>query len=345
MPNTYFLGGTSAAGFQTKFNQIISQPGYFTYILKGGPGTGKSTLMKKIAKQFENHDIELYYCSSDVKSLDAVVICDLKVAIVDGTAPHVFNAEFPGVAQCLVDLGGCWDRKKLICKEIEIRSCFAENAKYHARARKFVTALSHVNGSISAQYAGGLDLESIGKAAETAVADLPDIEGHHGKSTYKQLAAITSEGYLTQPVPSGLQVVGIRDNRYAAGFTLMEQILHTLLSKGQDVTVSECILFPENKIEHITVPPYKLRFSLVNNLNKLNFAHVLDCDGFYPSPGDSEELARSEAVAGLLEKEVAYSVTKALEIHDELESHYIGALDFAGLDKITQKIIGEIETL
>ena len=43
----YFLGGTSPSGFQSKFLEQIKAPGFYTYILKGGPGTGKSTLMKK----------------------------------------------------------------------------------------------------------------------------------------------------------------------------------------------------------------------------------------------------------------------------------------------------------
>ena len=48
----YFLGGTSPTGFRSKFIEQIKKPGYYTYILKGGPGTGKSTLMKKVAEAF-----------------------------------------------------------------------------------------------------------------------------------------------------------------------------------------------------------------------------------------------------------------------------------------------------
>ena len=49
MNNTFFLGSSGTSGFKTDFGKIINKPGYYTYILKGGPGTGKSTLMKKIA--------------------------------------------------------------------------------------------------------------------------------------------------------------------------------------------------------------------------------------------------------------------------------------------------------
>lgn len=50
----YFLGGTSPSGFQSKFLEQIKAPGFYTYILKGGPGTGKSTLMKKLQTNLKN---------------------------------------------------------------------------------------------------------------------------------------------------------------------------------------------------------------------------------------------------------------------------------------------------
>ena len=60
------------------------------YILKGGPGCGKSTLMGKIGDWAEEAGLETEYilCSGDPGSLDAVVIPALKAAVVDGTAPQ-----------------------------------------------------------------------------------------------------------------------------------------------------------------------------------------------------------------------------------------------------------------
>ena len=46
MRHCYFLGSTSPDGFKTSFSDIINDDKFYTYILKGGPGTGKSTLMR-----------------------------------------------------------------------------------------------------------------------------------------------------------------------------------------------------------------------------------------------------------------------------------------------------------
>ncbi len=71
----YFLGCVSRDGFTTHFGKKIADKKYFTYILKGGPGTGKSTLMKRIATYFSNKDdVEVYNCASDPNSVDAVVL-------------------------------------------------------------------------------------------------------------------------------------------------------------------------------------------------------------------------------------------------------------------------------
>ena len=48
MSETYFLGSSTAQGFRTTFDNVIKDEGIFTYILKGGAGTGKSSLMKKL---------------------------------------------------------------------------------------------------------------------------------------------------------------------------------------------------------------------------------------------------------------------------------------------------------
>lgn len=60
------------------------------YILKGRAGSGKSTLMRKVASAAitKGYEVEVYYCGLDPKSIDMVVIRELSLAILDGTAPH-----------------------------------------------------------------------------------------------------------------------------------------------------------------------------------------------------------------------------------------------------------------
>lgn len=58
--------------------------------VKGRPGSGKSTLFRKLAAIAEERgiDTEVYHCGFDPNSLDMLIFPDLSLAIFDSTAPH-----------------------------------------------------------------------------------------------------------------------------------------------------------------------------------------------------------------------------------------------------------------
>ncbi len=60
--------------------------------IKGRPGTGKSTFLKKIAKaaQERGFETEIYHCSLDPNSLDMVIVRELGFCVFDSTAPHEY---------------------------------------------------------------------------------------------------------------------------------------------------------------------------------------------------------------------------------------------------------------
>ena len=92
MNSSYFLGANSKDGFYSLYHELIDlKQANRLYIIKGGSGSGKSTFMKSLANRLKDKSrIEYIHCSADPDSLDAVVLCDLGCAIVDGTAPHAW---------------------------------------------------------------------------------------------------------------------------------------------------------------------------------------------------------------------------------------------------------------
>lgn len=65
--------------------------------IKGRPGTGKSTILKKFASEArkKGYSTETYYCSLDTNSLDMVVVRKLGIAVFDSTSPHEKFPEYP----------------------------------------------------------------------------------------------------------------------------------------------------------------------------------------------------------------------------------------------------------
>ena len=120
--NAYFAALNSHRGFLSYFPSLFAS--YNKYIIKGGPGCGKSTLMKKIATAAEANGLAVtrYYCSSDTDSLDAVVIDSLKIVILDGTPPHAIEPACPGAVDSIVNLTAFWNHQQLKQSAKEIKA-------------------------------------------------------------------------------------------------------------------------------------------------------------------------------------------------------------------------------
>ena len=87
----YFLGANAPSGFYSLYSELLPpETARRIYILKGGPGCGKSTLMRQVGARMEEEGLtpEYILCSGDPDSLDALILPTLGAAIVDGTAPH-----------------------------------------------------------------------------------------------------------------------------------------------------------------------------------------------------------------------------------------------------------------
>lgn len=67
------------------------------YLLKGRPGTGKSTLLKKLAaaSNARGVDTEVYSCAFDSNSLDMIIWPELDICLFDSTAPHLYAPSRP----------------------------------------------------------------------------------------------------------------------------------------------------------------------------------------------------------------------------------------------------------
>jgi len=132
----FFPGGNTCLGFYSFFDYILDEGARRLFIIKGEPGVGKSTFMRSIGEAMRDLglDVEFHYCSSDVDSLDGVVIPSLKIGLVDGTFPHVVDPRYPGLREEIVDLGAFRDdqrsekHRKEIVRDNEILKKFYQLA-------------------------------------------------------------------------------------------------------------------------------------------------------------------------------------------------------------------------
>jgi len=90
-----FFGTSTPSGFHDFIPELTK--GLKRYLIKGRPGTGKSTLMRYILQKAKDlgYDADVYYCSLDPKSLDMLIIPELNLCIFDATSPHVYEPSTP----------------------------------------------------------------------------------------------------------------------------------------------------------------------------------------------------------------------------------------------------------
>jgi hypothetical protein len=143
-----FLGANTPQGFVSFFDELYNPyDNCSAYIIKGGPGTGKSTLMKAICLECEKRGIatEKIYCSSDPDSLDGLIVPDMGISIADGTSPHIVEPKFPGACENIINTGDFWDRDKLRQRADEIRTLSLENSIHHRRSARYLSAAGAIN--------------------------------------------------------------------------------------------------------------------------------------------------------------------------------------------------------
>ncbi|WP_242861537.1 hypothetical protein [Cellulosilyticum ruminicola] len=162
----YFVCANSAKGFRNLFDSNLHMLNKI-YILKGGPGTGKSSLMKKIGTYFANEDFDIDYihCSSDPDSLDGVVIRKLSVAIVDGTAPHIIEPKAPGAIEEYVNLGVAWNIPELQKHKKEILYLQQEISCAYSKAYKHFTDALKIHDEWEKIYIDHMDLKKADQLA------------------------------------------------------------------------------------------------------------------------------------------------------------------------------------
>ena len=156
LSDTYFGAANGYNGFRSNFDNIFSAEALDKlFVIKGGPGTGKSTLMKKIRDRYTRRaDVTTILCSSDPNSLDGLLIKSggITVGVVDGTAPHTVEAKYPGVTEEIINLGDGFDFPKLRSHRNEILSLSKSKKAHYNSAYNSLNMAGKIIGYIKDEF-------------------------------------------------------------------------------------------------------------------------------------------------------------------------------------------------
>lgn len=348
----FFLGSNTPQGFYSLFDGLYDPySGGRCYILKGGPGTGKSTFMKRIAETAGNCGLETecINCASDPHSLDAVIIREKNVCVVDGTAPHVIEPVLPGVSEQLIDLGEYWDSRILYKSREKITQLNGEYKQCHARAVRFLkgaAVLEADNAKLTEKYT---DFEKLKSCADRiAKHETERQRDKTGRVIRKFISAITPEGvFLHADTLNGTcdKIIGVEGIGGTPG-SLLKEISGRITGRGHDVISCPSFMQPDGDPMCVIVPSKRLAFIRGDETaENVKFTRLIHTSRFT----DNEALAQfrsrirfNKRLYDELTGQAADSLCLAKQIHDRLEEIYMGAMNFKKCEKRCDAVISQI---
>ena len=336
--NKYFLAANGYSGFRSYFDYVFKSENFKKiYVLKGGPGTGKSSLMRKIGESLapEAESVEEIYCSSDTNSLDGIIISKKgeKIAIMDGTAPHERDAKVPGAIDEIVDLSRGWDKRLLLAQREKILELNKEKASAYKTAYSFLSIAGKISDN-SKGFASVMYKQDYSKFQTYSKADCVCKENiclisSFGKTGYSSLNTLNN---------STTKTVSIRGNRHILYF-YMNDLLNYLKLTSKEITRFPSP-FDDKECEAILVHD-------TNTLYKREIeSDAADADEcFIPCEKELEKIKKLD----YLEKECLGEAQRwfniASDFHFRLEKIYSSAMDFKIIDAITDEILTEIRNI
>lgn len=345
----FFLGANSPAGFAGYFDELLNiQNGHRCYVIKGGPGTGKSSLMKRVAGALEGADerIEQIHCSSDPDSLDGVIGKTANISIADGTAPHVIEPEYPGACQTTVNLCEYWDENLLDQSREEIVAACQKNKAFHARCTRYLKAAHSLLADNEAIAAECTDYRKVMLFAKKLIhKELPVKRGAQGKEHKRLLSAVTPKGILVYGESvSALceRVYVVRDDFGAVSRVLMNELRSAALAAGYEVYTCYCPL-DASKVEHVLIPELSLGFVTANKFvdtkvqpfRAVNFSRFTNVEKLRRK---KQRISFNKKAAAELFEEAVSVLKQAKANHDAIESYYLAAIDFDKVDKKAKEV-------
>lgn len=345
----YYAGGNTANGFHSFFAHVFDPNELdHLYILKGGPGVGKSSFMKKLgAKMQENgHFVEYIHCSSDNDSLDGIKIPDLKIAFVDGTAPHTLDPSLPGAVDEIMNLGEFLDSKQLEKHKHQIVQINQSKSRLYKSAYRYLQAAGIISDEINSLYDQFINLNKFNAMCSEATEKLFQNYALLKKTpkTKKLFSeAYTANGYIshTKSLCQSKRmwaVIGENTN-YTSEF--LKKIAEEATKKGYS-TELYCMPLKPDKIQHVIIPEMNLAVVSSESYTTNGFEEVFDIHGIMDTDNlrtHISEIENSLHLFDLLIRNALEKLSETKKYHELLEVFYINSMNFSGVDERFNEIM------
>lgn len=347
-----FPGSNTSQGFYPFFQYIMpTNEARRIFYIKGGPGTGKSSLMYKIAKVFldKGYSVEFFHCSSDNESLDAIKIKELNIALIDGTAPHMNDPSIPGAVDEILNLGVCLNEKELTKHKDTIAEISSEIKYTFSRAFTYINSARVIHDDWSYHNKKALDMQGLNSLNEKLKNEIIKKSiGGLGNERHFFATAFTPNGiisYINTLYENDDNIYILKGGPGTGKTTILNYIKNEALRNGYSIEVFHDPLIP-SRVEHIIIPDLNTALLTSNEISNGKF------NGTEIDMNDLLDQKYLDSVKGKIEedKDNFYkllniglgSLANFKKVHDKLEYFYVKNMDFKEVDNMAEQIINRL---
>jgi len=346
----FLLGSNTKRGFYSLFDELQSPiDGNRLYIIKGGPGSGKSSLMKRVIKQLQakDHNLEYIHCASDPKSLDAFIDYDSKISMVDGTSPHTMDPIYPGAYDLIINMAECWDDKKLLGKKNEIIALSNIISTCHKMASSCIKSASALLDNNMIMANPFINHDTVNDFTQEIIKELKDSKKSKEKKRLLSAVSVGETVFFANTISAlTTKQYVIPDKWGSASALILSKINRAAKNLGLEQITCYCSIRTPDKIDHLIFPKAGIAITTANVFHntKADNQEVLE-DVFKPIPNmENEQMNLHLDMAKELITTASKHIERAKLLHDDLEAFYVEAMDFSKVDSIFDKIIKEIQS-
>lgn len=355
----YYGGGNTSIGYFSLFNQLVKSLKH-VYLLKGGPGTGKSSFIKQIGSVLEGRGFAIDYLSNptDKDCLDGLIVPALKLGMFAASAPQNIEPIYPGIIGKVIDLMEFSDLEKLQNYSNEIIRYTDEiNDQYETAYEKFAKGVS-IHKDKEEIYLSSMDFNMANKVTEQLI---QTIFSNETEKPVEQVVrnlffgASTSEGVLNyiENITQDINKRYIIKGRSGSGkSTVMRKIGHHAQKLGYSVDYFPCGLDPHS-LDMVVIQP--LNVTILDG----TAPHVIDpsrdndevvdmfelCMNPQVEKDNADKLNDLDKIYKGIMKEGLWHLQLAKRLNDVLEEFYQKSMDFEQVDRKREEVLQEILAL
>lgn len=351
----YFATANTCKGFISYYDYVINEAKR-VYIIKGAPGCGKSTFMRKIGEELlmEGFEIDFIYSPLDINAVDGIFIHEIDIAVVNGSYPNLIDPKYPGAVERILNFGDYWDIDYLREKKDEIKYYFDEIDKHFKIFYDYLAKAKLIHDRWEVEYLKGMNFKKADEITEDLIKSvIINRIDKTAKEWHRFAGALTPQGQLSfyDELTKQIKNKYIVKGRPGTGkSTMTKKVAKAALQNGYSVEYYHCSFDPDS-IDMIIIP--ELSFALLdgtaphefepeNNDKTIDMFECIDKDIVH----EDEEPIKSIGLDYIKEIEKAkFIYRKIYELNCELEKYYINAIDFNDVNALRIRITDTIKSL